>query len=200
MDSQINQTVSTFIRGSIFNFWLLPLFIVPKHACVPQLTECDLQAHLCWAFECWSSGRFPSLDPGTGQPWADRERRAKAGLEIAGGHLPVITGIVADQDWSQCHFRWEQKWTGLDICHKCVARSDAGALNFCRNVAFPVRTTAEYLATDGARRSPLTRLQGFGLSMLKEEAMHLATLGCLRDATASALVEMCDRGTFGGTA
>ena len=146
--------------------------------------------------EIWQTGRFPTNMP-SGAPWPDKRRQQLATSEIAGGHIGVLVAVTGDQDWIQTHFRFLQTWTRVDLCHRCLAQNRAGPHMFTQFCGFPERSHASYLTSPGAHLSPLSRLPGFHLSCIKEELMHLAPLGCMRDATASALREFCDTGEWG---
>ena len=55
---------------------------------------------------------------------------------------------------------------------------------YTRGVECPARSTADYLNTDGAAQSPLSRMAGFHLTAIREEAMHVGPAnGCIPDAT-----------------
>ena len=104
-----------------------PFYVIAKHELVPGMTECDLQRAIVWAFDVWMTGKHPALDP-QGNAWSDKRRLSLAGSPIAGGHIPVYCGCVADQDWIAQHYRFLQKWDRVECCHRCMARTGPGPL------------------------------------------------------------------------
>ena len=53
------------------------------------------------------------------------------------------------------------------------------------------------MKSTGGKRSPLSRMPGYHLSLSRGEGMHAGPLGSMPDAAATALVEHCDEGAFG---
>ncbi len=103
---------------------------------------------------------------------------------------------MGDQLWIEQNYRYEQSWSKPDICTFCHARNDSGPLDFNRACAFPPRTHEEYMLSDGAAKSPLSKMCGFHRTMTRSEAMHVGPLGALPESAGSAMLELCDEGAF----
>ena len=178
-----------------------PGYMVPGHILLADVTEPALQEAFVWSWNIWASGKFPHLDhrgiPFPANSW--RARLAANNTDICGGFTPVYTGTVADQLWIKQHYRYSQMWSNVEMCHECFAQNAVGPLNFTACVEFPPRTNATYMASDGAKMSPLTKVIGFHMSMTRPELMHVGPLGCMPDFVGSALTELADEGFFGFT-
>ena len=111
----------------------------------------------------------------------------------------MYTGTVADQLWIKQHYRYSQMWSNVEMCHECFAQNAVGPLNSTACVEFPPRTNATYMASDGAKMSPLAKVIGFHMSMTRPELMHVGPLGCMPGFVGSALTELADEGFFGFT-
>ena len=107
-------------------------------------------------------------------------------------------GTVGDQQWIAEQFRFSSNWSAIEICHRCLAESRAGALDFAQSIDLSERSHSSYMTSRGAAISVLARAPGFHTSTIRGEAMHAGPLGALPDAIGSCVVEMCDEGVFGG--
>ena len=170
------------------------------HITLDEITEIHLQETMAWSFAVWLTGRYPTLDH-TGSPIAETTLRGAMGLqshEIAGGHVGVYVGTVADQPWIAQHFRFATSWSGLEICHRCLAENQPGAFDFTAGKVLPERSHREYMASTAAANSPLIAVPGFHITTLRGESMHAGPLGAMPDTIGSVLIDMCDDLVFGG--
>ena len=171
----------------------------PNHLIVPNVTECELQEIIAWAFEVWLGGRFPKLDH-QGLPWPAgcyRVTTAESGIPWVGGHVAVYCGMITDSKWMYEHFRYRWNLATNEICHECGAMDVAGPGSFLSCGPFAPRSHSAYMASTAARTSPLTRIPGFHCSTTRAEAMHAGPLGALQDAVGTSIIELADEGAWG---
>ena len=168
----------------------IPVYVIPQHLTIPDVTETSLQTVLVWSFEIWLTGRMPKVGH-AGAEFASgtfRHMLAQADHPIAGGHVGVYVDTIADALWMSQHYRFASNYIAKDICHRCYARNDASVLNFCSGGTSPQRAHDDFMASDGAKASPLTRLPGYHFSMNRGEAMHAGPLGAMQDAVGSTVI------------
>lgn len=177
----------------------IPTYLIPQHVALKDITDSELQRCVVWSFLVWMSGRMPTLDHCSTElrKGSMRNLVGERHDTIAGWHVGVFVGTIADALWMAQHYRWSSCWSSLDSCFRCFAWNDGGALDSCHCKVLPQRQHDDYMKAAAGVTSPLASIPGYHISLSRGEGMHTGPLGCLPDCVASALIEHCGEGTFG---
>ena len=171
-----------------------PIYAVPAHLLIKDLTEPALQSAVAWSIEALQSGRFPCLNH-LGKRFPERSWRGRmAGQPLADGRCAIYTGSVADWEWNRDTFGFKETWSTEEICHRCFATRLPGAANFCNFSRCDRRCPDGFKA---ASRSPLViGISGWHVDNVMAEAMHSGPLGVSQHLNASVLLELCEEGLW----
>ena len=145
---------------------------------------------------CALTGLHPRRGP-WGKRFRDRQKRKLADQNLAGGFKLVYVMFVGDWKGEQEPFNLTPS---DEMCHLCCA-TVAGELSYCKPCNNPCfdhpRSNDDYMASQSAAMSPLTRIHGFHILQVLPDAMHVGPLGIFLTTAGSVLWELCEEGCFG---
>lgn len=179
--------------------------VVPLALAIPDQTLSDVHEVIRWSFAACFSGSYPRRTH-TGALMKrkhGRRRYIRRGSKIIfRGALCRLTG-----DYKYLAETYELRgYSNTSCCHRCRATKTGDLLytevgprarwhNYPRNHQDFVQELRE-----SSPATPLTKIPGWHLSMLKTDLMHNFFLGTCLHLLASTLVDLCRDGWFGGFA
>ena len=177
----------------------IPIFLCHGFQSIPEVTENPLFEWTVWSFDAALAGTYPQVGFG-GAPLTGK-RLAMAGQQIAGPYKLVFLEFMSDMAASVKTFHLCQGYNFSEKCHVCFAHH-GGECDFrdFRNDATWMsrpRSNDAYLASESARRSPLSQLPGFTVHCIFPELMHAGPQGVHQTTSGSALLELCRSSCFG---
>jgi len=173
--------------------------VLPTSLLLPGTIRQILQV-VAWSFAVMFSGKHPETDERL-RPWPEGSPQQV----VAGTPLGSRAALVDCRgDWSfQSAFWGLPYWNQDPCCLRCLARQ-SGPLTWanCGPTA-PWRraplTTAVFLGHfRPGTMNPLALVPSFHIEAIKFDETHAVKLGVARIISASALLDLCDRGHFGG--
>ena len=184
--------------GPWLSRWLFA--VLREDILVPDLSLNVVFKVLKWAFSAMRTGRYPACDH-RGRPWpVESTRAAQAGTCFAGGLCFVYVQSIGDMKWEKETFKFEANYSMDDMCHRCTASKKDGPCcytDFRADAAWTLhpRTHDEYMRGPGAG-NPLCQIDGFHLTTVLPDMMHIVALGTLQVTVASTLRELCESGQW----
>ena len=175
------------------------MFLLHGFQSIPDITDYPLYAWIVWSFDVGLAGTYPQV--GFGSAPLTGKRLAMVGQKIAGPYKLVVLEFMSDMAHSVTTFHLRQGYNFAQTCHTCFAHH-GGYCDFrdFRNEATWMsrpRSNDAHLASDFARRSPLTQFSGFSVHGILPELMHAGPQGVHQTTAGSALLELCRTNYFG---
>jgi len=166
---------------------------------IDSVTEKPLLDAIVWSWHGALSGVYPHADQ-NGKPFDGRRSRL-AGTELAGGCKLIVVQWAADWKYTVEAFRFETYYGAREsICHLCAATTSGPNrftdFTFTSPCFEQPRRNDDYVNSEAAIRSPLSKLRGFHITMVLPELMHSGPLGVHLRAAGSVLWELCDEGVY----
>ena len=159
---------------------------------------------IVWSMSRMFKGLWPSTDEHD-RPWGRYSWRYKKQGQLCGPFRFVIVETLGDMKWIKEAFRLPHNYNKVECCHHCRATRDLVPETTIASVMSHStfggsRTHDEYMAhaTAGGHVAPaLTRIDGWHLSTLLPDYMHIIPLGIAQTIVASSMLELCGEGRFG---